>query len=136
NPTLDQDICIGNWPAFGIGANQFKILNDSVGVSYRPLTKLFGQFENSSTNVKLTYDGNWALYFTAPFSGLPATSNAIYAIKVPPDPGSDGVIRTTFVPANVSVLAPAGIGVTAARLKFGYAEQGAVSSYYPTSRRD
>ena len=36
----------------------------------------------------------------------------------------------------VNVTTPPGLGVTTARLKFGYAENGAVSSYFPTSRRE
>ena len=139
NPTLDQDICIGNWWPNGVGANQYAIVNDTTGgASYRKLTTLFGGFEGISTNVKLTFDGNWAMYFVPPPSGvgLPNGSTSIYAIKVPPIPSNDGIDRSTFIPATVSVTAPTGLGVATARLKFGYAENGGASPYYPTSRQD
>jgi hypothetical protein len=139
NPTIDQDLCFGNFPPFAIGANQYLIANDSTGgTSYRHLTNLFGGFEGISTNVKLTYDGNWAFYFVPPPAGwsVPSGATAIYAIKVPPIPASDGIDRSTFIPAVVNVTTPGGLGIAKARLKFGYAEQGPVSSLYPTSRRE
>lgn len=133
NPTVYRDICFGNWWPQGIGASQFKIVNDTTGgTSYRHLTNLFGAFESYATQVKMTYDGGWAFYFGPSFSGLPG--NSVYAIKVPADPGSDGVDRSTFVPATLNLTAPGSLGVATARVKFGYPEQGGSFPFDCTSR--
>jgi hypothetical protein len=57
-------------------------------------------------------------------------------VQIPTDPGSDGIDRGDFVTASLSLTAPGGLGVASARVKFGYAEQGAPTNYYGTSRRE
>ncbi len=50
---------------------------------------------------------------------------------MPPVPASDGASTWgTFVPAVLTLTAPTGLGVAAARVKFWYAEQG-VERYPP-----
>jgi hypothetical protein len=147
NGVAAEDICIGNfWPG-GIAAMQFLLVNDPTGgLSYRPLTRTFENFESASTsptsnntladNLKLTYDGNWALLFLVNTGNYSNPSSTIFDINVPPIPPSDGIDRTNFVRAVVSVPAPTLSGIVSARIKFGYAEQGSIGNYFCTSRRE
>ncbi len=143
NGTSAMDICIGSfWPG-GLAAMQYKIVNDTTGgSSYRPLTRSFESFEQPgaagtlSDNLKLTYDGNWALLFLVDNTTIPNQASRIFALKVPPNAVSDGIDRSTFVPAVVPIVAPGNSGIEFARVKFGYAEQGSAASYFCTSRRE
>ena len=57
-------------------------------------------------------------------------------VKIPPTPTLDGVDRSTFVRAPISITTPQGLGIATATVEFGYAEQGTPTQYYCTSRRE
>ncbi len=133
------DICIGNFASIGLASIQFGIANDNIGnLTYRPLTRVFETYEgNIGPNLKLTYGGEFAFMIQLLNSNPPAYSSNVWAIHVPPVPTSDRIDRGTFVPAVVTLTAPTGLGVAAARVKFWYAEQGgSLSAPYCTSRRE
>lgn len=144
NPSGLHDICIANWNALGSGAISAKVVapNDLTGAqSMRALSRVFSNWEmatNSSGNLKLTYPGDWALWWrfpTAP-SYSPFISE-VWALKVPADPGSDGIDRGQFVPATLNLTPPPGIGIAKAQVKFWYNEQGGtISNPYCTGRRE
>jgi hypothetical protein len=123
----------------GVAAMQYKIGNDSTGAtSYRPLARTFQNFEGAvtlSSNLKLTYGGEWAILMAID-KQPPNPATRVFALKVPPVPVDDGIDRSTFVPAMVSVTPPSGQNIASARIKFGYAEQGSPGSYFCTSRRE
>ena len=140
NPTALHDICLGNFDALGVAAVQFKLVNnyyDTVGRNVRPLTRTFANYDKMMNTVKPTYNGEWLLYFVADSLDYYHPVFRVFAVKVPPVAGSDdGIDRTTFVPSTLSITPPSGQGITAARVKFGYAEQGDPTNYYCTSRRE
>jgi hypothetical protein len=55
---------------------------------------------------------------------------------LPPFPAADGVARNTFLAVPVNVSAPAGLSVASAIIEFGYAENGASTGFYCTSRQE
>lgn len=132
------DICIGNFASLGVAAMQYKIVDDQTGsLSYRPLVRTFHSFDSYiSNNLRLTYGGEWAIFFKYDVVTQPDEATRIYAAKVPPIPQDDGIDRGTFVPASLSIVAPPTEGIVAAQVKFGYAEQGDITSHYCTSRRE
>jgi hypothetical protein len=69
-----------------------------------------------------------------------APQNYIYRdqtlLKLPPTPTSDGVDRSTFIRAPLSIATPQGQGIATATVEFGYLEQGTPSQHYCTSRRE
>ncbi len=134
----EQDICIGNFAANGLASIQFGIANDHIGnLTYRPLTRVFESYEGTiGPNLKLTYGGEFA-FMIQELSNNPPYSSNVWEIHVPPVPASDGIDRGTFVPAVLTLTAPTGLGVAAARVKFWYAEQGGtLPTPYCTSRRE
>jgi hypothetical protein len=87
-------------------------------------------------NLKLTYGAEWALMF-APHTNTTSTPYSIWMLKVPEVPASDGIDRTTFIPASLSLTPPSDLGIVSAQVKFWYAEQGGtLSTPYCTSRRE
>jgi hypothetical protein len=147
NPTTARDICIGNFTTLGLSVGQTKFVTtaaDTTGaLSDRPLARTFQNYEGASTvsnNVKLTYAGDWGLIWRCtgtPGNSQCATGSQVWALKIPPDPGSDGINRGDFVPAQLSLTAPEGLAVVSARVKFWYTELGGTESTpYCTSRRE
>ena len=145
NPTTAHDICIGNWTAMAVSATQAKFVtpNDTTGVSsVRPLARVFQNFEGATSlgnNLKMTQPGDWGLLWRCvdPVRNAQcAYGSSVWALKIPPDPGSDGVNRSTFVPGVVS-MSSVPSGTATARVKFWYAEQGGtLANPYCTSRRE
>lgn len=143
NPSGLHDICVANWNALGTAAVSSKFFtNDLTGAkSMRALSRMFGNWEmntNSSGNLKMTYPGDYALWWRFPTA--PTYSpfiSEVWAIKVPADPVDDGIDRGKFIPATLSLTAPSGLGVTQARVKFWYQEQGGTyANPFCTSRRE
>ncbi len=125
------NVCIGDVPTIGFSVTQNKFQNDNTGQSIRVLSKVFAYAHQSGTaNVKVLPDGSWAIMN----SYLPG--NPIFLVKIPPIPASDGVDRTTFVRAPLTLTPPSGKGITQAKVYFGYSEQGNPGDYYCTSRRE
>jgi hypothetical protein len=83
-------------------------------------------------------DASWLVF---PFTNQQAPVNANYTdhllmVKLPPTPVLDGVDRSTFVRAPLTLVPPQGAGVISAVVQFGYAEQGALSQYKCSSRNE
>jgi hypothetical protein len=81
-------------------------------------------------NIIPTPDGKWAFTQCYWCSG---GRNELVAMKLPPFPNYDSRNRADFVPVPVEI--PQGPGV-AARVKFGYVENGPPSSFFCTSRQE
>ena len=129
NPSGLKDICIQNMVAGGVGITQFKYItpDEHQGRGVRALSRLFSDWEMQLTmsgDMRLTYAGDWGIIWRMPVAGCCASGSQVWTVKIPPDPGSDGIDRTTFIPAILNLTPPAGLGITKARAKFGYLEYG------------
>ena len=133
------DICVANL-AQGQGAYQFGFTSNTVGLSAgeisqglvgagytRKLTSGFGGIRTQSKVFKPTPDGSL---------GVLTDSPGTLIVKMPPYPSPDGVDRSTFVRAPISITAPQGLGIATATVEFGYVEYGTPTQYYCTSRRE
>lgn len=105
--------------------------DDPLGKRYRRLTMAMtgpgAQYQYTSPH--MTPDGNFALVRAGWPEGV-RPDMLVY--KIPPPPQDDTRDRSQYVPIAVSL--PAGSGY--ARIRFGYAENGTVSNFYCTSRRE
>lgn len=126
--------CFSTPYAYGAWAVQYRYTRDDPnGKNMRRLTMGFTgpgrqyQFEN----VRVTPEGRWA--FLGPGWVDGARSN-LMMVKVPPPPADDQIDRTTFIPHQVDIASD---GVSSyARVRFGYAENGPVDSFFCTSRQE
>ena len=110
--------------------------DDPAGKNFRRLTMAFTgpgrQYQFS--NGKATPEGRWVIFGSGWVDG---TRSNLMMVKIPPPPATDRIDRTKFIPVQVTV--PGGTvatGVTYARVRFGYAENGPVNSFYCTSRQE
>jgi uncharacterized protein (TIGR03437 family) len=127
-----QNVCIGDVPTVGFSISQIKVAADTTGQSLRVLSKMFAYAHQAGTsNTKPLPDGSWTLHL----SSAPAPPG-MYIIKIPPQPVSDGIDRTTFVRASLNLAPPSGQGIVSAKVYFGYSEFGNASQFYCTSRRE
>jgi hypothetical protein len=83
-------------------------------------------------------DASWIIF---PFINQQPPVNVNYTdhllmVKLPPVPLPDGVDRSTFVRAPLTLVPPQGLGITSAVVRFGYAEQGGANQYKCTSRNE
>ena len=133
NGTGIHDICIANWTALASSANQSKFIvpdDTTGGKAMRPLSRVFSNWEQALTlsgNLKLTYAGDWALLWRMAGDAGPPAGSQVWALKVPPDPGDDGIDRSTFVPATLHLTPPTGLNIMTAQVKFWYVEQGGIA---------
>ena len=138
NPN-QADACLANAATFGQAAIQFGFQANAVGLQVgqtsprfvgagysRKLSGGFGGIKGLGLLFKPLPSGDWA-WISVGGAGL-------VMMKVPPFPALDGVDRSTFVPAPISIAAPAGLGIATAAIEFGYAEFGTPSQHYCTSR--
>jgi hypothetical protein len=105
--------------------------NDPTGAYSRPLT-LCGPVRmcGGQEDARVTPDGSWIVYpMNANFNG-----QDMYAMRIPSWPVRDSVNRSGCVPVMVK-LAPV-TGAANAIVEFGYAEDGAPSNLYCTTRAD
>jgi hypothetical protein len=138
--------CIANWyddnypclftpPAQAAwGIQQGIAQNDPAGQYWRPITMGFSgpgrQFEFGSFIPDPT--GTWAFMQGYWPDGA---RNDLFMARLPPWPTqSDSIDRSHYVPLTISVAANSAQPL--ARLHFGYAENGAPSSFYCTARQD
>lgn len=120
--------------SFGAWALQYRYNRDDPdGKLYRRMTMGFTgpgrqyQFQN----VHVTPEGRWA--FLGP-GWVDGVRSSILMVKVPPLPEEDTVDRSTYLPVHVAV--DPDTASSTARVRFGYAEHGAVGDFYCTSRRE
>lgn len=83
------------------------------------------------TNWLATPDAQWGLLSPPYINGV---RNDIFAMKLPPWPGSDGIDRSNFVPLSLPVLPIP--NATSARAMFGYAENGPLDSFFCGARKE
>lgn len=109
--------------------------NDPAGLNWRPITQGFmgpgRQFQFSSsipdpTGSRLFFSGNW----------VNGARLDLFAIQMPlwPNAQDASTNRSQFVTVPIQISAAPGI--SSARVRFGYAENGATNSYYCTPRAD
>ena len=76
-------------------------------------------------------DGSWIMVRA---NGYQRSGNADFLMKMPPAFAQDGVPRNGYVPVPVAI--PPQSGASAAKVLFGYGENGPATSFYCTSRRE
>lgn len=107
---------------------------DASGVYWRPLGRMWRAWNGNLdgfANPRATPDGSWAFVSRPWVEGVHCDW---FAVKLPPWPGLDSANRSGFVQVPVTVNpAP---GAARVRIRFGYAENGAPSSFYCTTRKE
>ena len=114
-------------------ATQFQFTQDDLnGTRFRQLTMGFTGpgLEYQFSAIHVTPDSHWA--FLAP-GWVDGVRNEVMMVKIPPAPVDDGIDRTTFLQYRVDVP-ETGVS-TKARVRFGYAENGPISSLCTSRRR-
>ena len=109
---------------------------DKSGLHQRMLSTAFtgigGQYQYSEP--KMSPDGAWMFL---PCWWLNGIRSDVCGVYLPPFPVADSVVRTSFVPHDMTISGTSGDQV---RLCWGYAENGPVNgsanSLYPTSRQE
>jgi len=132
---LEQAPCVIS-PIFHVNGTLQVVVDhsDPTGTSQRVITRLFKglglpYFYDSSVS-----DPSGAWMFYAPTNANFAR-NDMFVAKMPPLPaGINYVTGTSWSPVVVNL--PASASYDQARVRFGYAENGAVSNYYCTARTD
>jgi hypothetical protein len=139
SPCFTTPYVYGGW------AVQYQYTQDDPnGQHFRRLTMGFTgpgrQYQLTSTHV--TPDGRWAFLAPGWVDGARATP---LLVKLPPPPVDDQIDRSTFIRYTVTVppttlrrraLSPGSTTSATARVRFGYAENGPVSSFFCTSRQE
>ena len=138
------DLCVTDLP-YGQGAFQFGFTANTVGIDpasaapnygagyTRKLSTGFGGIKDLTKEFKPTAAAEWA-FLTKGAYWNPGSS--MLMLKMLPFPTPDGVDRSTFVRAPISITAPQGQGIASAAIEFGYTEQGDAGLHYCTSRRE
>jgi hypothetical protein len=138
------DICITDLP-YGQGAFQFGFHPNTVGIDpgsvapnygagyTRKLSTGFGGIKDLTKKFKPTAAAEWAFLAKGAYWNA---GSSMLMLKMPPFPTPDGVDRSTFVRAPISITTPQGLGIATATVEFGYVEQGTPMQYYCTSRRE
>jgi hypothetical protein len=132
-----RGLCVSNMPEAN-GAFQFGWTANTVGLAVgdpatlglgysRKVSGLFAGPRGWGKLFKVLPDASWG--FINPGLGT-------LMVKIPPTPALDGVDRSTFVGAPISITPPGGSGIATATVEFGYVEQGTPTQYYCTSRRE
>jgi hypothetical protein len=134
---LGNDLCINNTGAYLNGIAQIGYQNayDSAGLAGRMLTHgmIRYRINDVNENARTTPDGSWLLFEAYAFNG---SEYQILTGKMLPYPPVDSFNRTTFVPLSLQFKPPDGLAVNNAIVQFGYAENGAASQLYCTSRHE
>jgi hypothetical protein len=138
------DICITDLP-YGQGAFQFGFTPNTVGIDSasvapnygagytRKLSTGFGGIKDLTKKFKPTAAAEWAFLTKGAYWN---TGSSMLMLKMLPFPAPDGVDRSTFVRAPISITTPTGLGIATATVEFGYLEQGTVAQHYCSSRRE
>lgn len=126
----------GSYPNQGYALQDLANPPDQAGTYTRKLTLgLTAPGQHFSFANWVPAPGGWG-FFSASFPG--GNGNHYFAMLLPPFPGVgqglDSLDRSTFVPYVVTAHATG--AAQYARARFGYAENGAVSSFYCTSRQE
>ncbi|MBI1898588.1 MAG: hypothetical protein HYS04_18950, partial [Acidobacteria bacterium] len=127
--------CFTSGSSIGAWGIQFDVIHPHpvTGMLFRRLTMGFtgpGRQWHFG-NLRSTSDGKWA-FVPAPW--LDGVRPELLMVKLPPWPGEEGMTRSSFVRRPVTLSGSTDF--PKARIKFGYAEHGAVSDLFCTSRRE
>jgi hypothetical protein len=110
---------------------------DYTGTAQRLLTRGFAlpTTQYSYNNVTVTPDGKYGFFGPNPLNGTPryqqTEGNYLFAMKFPTWPNVDTANRTGYINYPIGLSGTTGDTL---RIKFGYAENGAASSYFCTTR--
>ena len=120
---------------YGAWAIQYQYTRDDLaGTHYRELTMGFTgpgrQYQFSTFHV--TPEGRWG--FLAP-GWVDGVRGQLMLVKIPPAPTDDGIDRSPFLSDAKWMWSPDGVA-TQARVRFGYAENGPITSFFCTSRQE
>lgn len=147
NTTVDA--CLGDYYAQGVALSRYGFLRNKEGLSTSLLANanavgsayiqrlsmhglnLFYNAVSLFTTGKPLANGKWAL--AADWVETPSGRGLLTVLKIPPAV-KDDVNRSTWVPFDVAISPMR--GADGARVKFGYAENGASTAFYCTSRAD
>ncbi len=140
NP-LNNDVCITNAPSYSGTLMQLSTAGTDSATSQaksRNLTYGLAGVKDAYgfPLAKSFADGTYALFTVGVGSGTGAAGVDTWKVKLPPMPTPDGVDRTTFVRAPVSITTPGSLGIATASVDFGYGEFGTVTQHYCTSRAE
>lgn len=136
NNEVGVDLCFGNMNGYLNSVVQIGFAaTDLTGALGRSLTKGLGRYKlmDDYFHGKSLSDASWVMFRSLYVGGSWAN---ILLGKLPPFPAPDGVDRTTFIRAPISITTPQGQGIAAAAVEFGYAEQGLPTDRFCTSRRE
>ena len=125
------DPCLSNFNAFGNAALQIGTSGTATRVITGGLAGL--RSTNDYPTFKPLADGSYGLFAYGEVDSLPPSQ--VLMAKLPPFTVTDGVDRSKFIPASITLTSPGGSAVKAA-IKFGYLEQGAATDYHCTSRAE
>ncbi len=131
-PTL-SDVCITlNTVTAHHIIQSGEFFDDNNGALVRRLTRGFSPYKTEIVywNVRALPDAKWVYWVSTNVGGV---RNELMMLKPPPLPGLQSVNRGTFI--NVPIKLGPAAGMLAARARFGYAENGASSSFYCTPRQ-
>ncbi len=125
--------CFFSMPAASLGIAKYYASSGSSSPVH--LTQKLEKYNWADTysNATPIPDGSWLM------SGITwgnGQRTDIWMIKNPPAYTADGIDRKTFIPAALSLTAPTGMGITQARVKFGYVENGSPTDYFCYGRRE
>lgn len=103
------------------------------GRTYRKLSNLFNKanFQSVFSSAHSTFRGNWAFGHSEYYGG--GLRSDLMLVRLPPPPNIDTINRSTFVQIPIQI---SGVSGDQVRARFGYAENGAASSLFCTSRQE
>jgi hypothetical protein len=131
----EYDICISGSLAIRDAITQVNMqITDNEGHATRVLTKYRrARVLNIFDTPYVLPNGQW-LVFEAHFAGDASLNKVYFLGKIPPPAPEDSYNRTDFIPISVNL--PALNGASQAFVRFGYAENGASTSLFCTSRQE
>ena len=136
NQDIPVDICVGNMSAYLNSISQVGFRKDDfTGALGRTLTKGLTRYKTNDPNWsgQALSDASWVMLPSKYTNG--AWSDILLG-KLPPYPPADSVVRGTFQPMVVKLIAPPDLSVDNAVIQFGYAENGDPGQYFCTSRQE
>jgi hypothetical protein len=135
NLTDEYDICIAGSPSVRDAITQTDMTAiDNEGRAQRILTKYRrARVINVFDTPYVVPNGQWMI-FEGHFVGDASLNKSYFVGKIPPPDPSDSYNRLDFIPISISL--PAVSGATQAFVRFGYAEFGASTSLFCTTRQE
>ena len=139
NATVGYPCAFGLWGGGGWAVQIRNVPLDNRNVGARRLTLGWTMplSHYDFANWISTPDAKWGLFALNPIQQHPLkgayAGTQWFAMKLPPSPASDTMVRGNFSPMRVSLTGVSGDQV---RIEFGYAENGNPGNFYCTSRAE